>query len=97
VAKKSKANLTPTLAADSVYKPSLYLDLEGKDVTMVKELKVGETVEFCVRGKIRSLEQRQRTDEKGKEKTTGSISLENYEVELMEEEANEFSKLAEDD
>lgn len=84
-----------------VYKPSLYLDLEGKDVAQIKGLTVGEEVQVLVIGKVRSLEQRERTSDygpdKGKTKTTGSISVEEYEVQILEEEDNEYVKMAEDE
>lgn len=95
MAKKSKGNIG--LVATDTYKPRLYLDLQDKDVTMVKDLKIGEETEFCVRGKVVSLEQRERSDQDGKNVKTGSISLENYTVEPMEEETNEYTKMSDDE
>lgn len=95
MAKKVKEKYNSPLAtAPGEYKPRLYLDLEGKSVKELEGLKVGDVQEFCVRGKIVGLEERTRTDEKGKERVTGSIQLEGYEVESMEEESNEFDELS---
>lgn len=77
------------------YKPRLYLDLEGKDVSQVKGLTVGEEVWCLVKGKVVGLEQRERTDSEGTLKKTGSIQLEGYEVDVLAEEPNEFIKMAE--
>jgi hypothetical protein len=79
------------------YKPSLYVDLEGKDVSQVKGLTVGQKVQMLVEGTVRSLEQRERSDEDGKMKKTGSISIESYSVDVLGDEDNEFKKLSEDD
>lgn len=100
MAKKStKTKIVDSCCAPPIgeYKPRLYLDLEGKDVAQIKGLKIGEEGEFVVRGKIVSLEQRERQDEKGGKKMTGSINLEGYEVEVMGEEDNEFTKMSKDD
>jgi hypothetical protein len=97
--KKITAECCPPAMVD--YQPSLHLDLEGADVKQLDGLKVGEDVEVLVRGKVKSLEQRQykRMDEKGKEKevTSGHISVEGYKIQVLEEESNAFSKLAEED
>lgn len=95
--KKTKINKVPTLGMVDSYKPRLYFDLEGEDVSQVKGLTVGETASFCVTGKVVGLEQSERTDEKGKMRKTGSIRLENYSVELEEEEDNEFKSMADED
>ena len=91
--KKTKV-IDSCCAVPGEYKPRLYLDLEGQDVVKIKGLKVGDEGEFVVRGKIVGLEHRNRTDEGGKEKTTGSIQLEGYEVAVMGEEDNEFKEMA---
>ena len=98
MAKVKKSKVVDTCCAPTCdYKPRLYLDLEGKDVAQIKGLKVGDEGEFMVRGKIVGLEQRERTDEDGKSKTTGSIQLEEYEVDIMGEELNEFKKIADEE
>ena len=100
MAKSKKTKVMDTCCAPTCdYKPRLYLDLEGSDVAQIKGLKVGDEGMFHVRGKIVGLEQRERKDEgtDGKSKTTGSIQLEGYEVDVMGEEDNEYKKMAEDD
>lgn len=99
MAKTKKSKVVDSCCASPIgdYKPRLYLDLEGKDVAQIKGLKVGDEGEFIVRGKIVGLEQRNRTDEGGVEKITGSIQLEGYEVDVMAEEDNEFEEMAKDD
>ena|SRR3990167_1679290 len=100
MAKVKKTKVMDTCCAPVCdYKPRLYLDLEGSDVAQIKGLKVGDEGMFHVRGKIVGLEQRERKDEgtDGKSKTTGSIQLEGYEVDVMGEEDNEYKKMSEDD
>ena len=84
---------------DAPFKPRLYLQMEGKDVKQLKELSVGEEVEFLVRGKVVGINQRQRTayDDSKRTINSGDVDLENYSVELVENESNEFSQLAEED
>jgi len=78
------------------YKPRLYLDLEGKDVSQVKGLTVGEEVWCLIKGKVVGLEQRERSDSDGEMKKTGSIQLEGYEVDVLAEEPNDFVKMADE-
>ena len=77
------------------YKPSLYLDLEGtKQVNQIEGLKLGETVQILVTGTVRALEQRKSMryrDGKEKEVETGHISVEGYNVQVVEDEAD-FAK-----
>lgn len=86
--------------ADVGYKPTLYLDLEGQDVSQVKGLTVGEEGVFVVKGKIVGLEasERSHTNEDGKteNRKTGSIRLKEFRVEVMGEDDNEFGELSED-
>ena len=82
------------------YKPQLYLDLEGQDVSQVKGLAVGEEVMVHVTGKVVGLEQRERKDDgtDGKSKTTGTIRLEGYRVKVMgDADSNEFEDMSEDE
>lgn len=100
MAKKTKvvdSCCAPTHAGD--YKPRLYLSLHDKQVAAIKGLTIGEEVELMVKGKIVALSQRERQDYDNKEKKvkTGDIDLEDYTVEVMGEEDNEFKKLSEDD
>lgn len=87
-------------AAVGDYKPSLYLDLEGKSVKELEGIQLGEEVQVLVKGKVTRLEQRKSMryrKDKEVEVETGSISIEGYEVAVVEDEKNEFTKLAEDD
>ena len=95
-AKKTKVMDTccPSLAGD--YKPRLYLNLQDKQVATIKGLTIGEEVELCVRGKVVALSQRERKEGE-KSVKTGDIDLEDYTVEVMGEEDNEFKKMSEDD
>lgn len=98
MAKSKKTKVVDTCCSPiGDYKPTLYLDLEGKDVSQIKGLKVGEEGEFVVKGTIVGLEQSERTNEDGKNKTTGSIRLKDYEVDVMGAEPNEFTELDKDD
>ncbi len=100
MAKKTKAkNVVDTCgcpAAIGDYKPRLYLDLQDKSVEELKGLKIGEDVEVMVKGRLVELSQRERTEGKDKVKT-GSISLENYELMVVEDDQNLFAKLAAED
>ena len=95
MAKKAKAEVTAAMVGN--YKPRLYLDLEGKDVSQVKGLNVGESIEVLVTGKVVALSQNERSDiDDKKTRKTGSISLEGYRVQVLEEEDNEYTKMAKD-
>lgn len=104
-AKKTKPKVikseccAPAMPGD--YKPSLYLDLEGaKQVNQIEGLKLGEKVEILVTGIVRALEQRKSMryrDGKEKEVETGHISVEGYQVQVLEEEKNAFTKMADED
>jgi len=99
MAKKTKAkNVVDTCGCPAVgdYKPRLYLDLQDKSVEELKGLKIGEDVEVMVKGRLVELSQRERTEGKDKVKT-GSISLENYELMVVEDDQNLFAKLAAED
>lgn len=98
MAKKVKKEYAPQAVAGSP-KPCLYLDFQGKDVAQITGLKIGEEVEIVVRGKVKGLSQRERPDYDDDKKVvkTGTIDLENYRVQVLEEETNVFAALAEDD
>lgn len=101
--KKNQVGEALSAPAGLDYKPSLHLDLEGADLKQIEGIKVGEEVEIIVRGKVRrvSQEKRQRYDyEKNKqagEVHTGTISIDNYSIVRVEDEKNEFVKLADDE
>lgn len=98
VSKIVAAECCPAPSGD--YKPSMYIDLEGSDVSEIKGLKIGDKVELLVTGVVRGLSQRKSTryrNGKDVEVTTGSIDLERQSVEVLEDEKKtEFEKLAED-
>lgn len=98
-AKKTKVVDSCCPTPCDTYKPRLYLNLQDKDVAQVKGLTIGEEVELVIRGKVVGISQRSRKDYDDPEKTvkTGDIDLEDYTVEVMGEEDNEFKELAEDD
>jgi hypothetical protein len=77
-------------------KSRLYLSLEGQDVAQIKSLAVGEKVQILVTGTIKGLSQRERHDYDDAKKTvkTGDIDLEDYNVEVVGDEENEFTKMA---
>lgn len=60
------------------YFPSIYLDVVALDV--LKDLKVGEEVTVVLKGKLRSVEQREDYDDP--KKLRGSLSLKEYEVSI---------------
>lgn len=77
----------------------IYIDLEGQDTAQIKGLTVGQKVQILVEGTVKGLSQRERQDYDDPKKTvkTGDIQLENYSVEVLEDEKNEFTKMAEED
>ena len=93
---KGKSVVESCCAIPSPCPASLWIDLEDKQVKELKGLTVGEQGQFLISGKIVSLEQRERSDEKGETKLTGSIRVEEYSVEVLEDEENEFTKLADE-
>lgn len=93
--KKVKAEMTAPMAMD--YKPCMCIRLEGTDVKQVESLKVGEKAEFRVTGTVKGLSEDSRMDMDGKKRTSGSIDLEDYKVEVLEDEDNEFTNMANDE
>jgi hypothetical protein len=77
-------------------KSRLYLSLEGQDVAQIKSLAVGEKVQILVTGTVKGLSQRERVDydDSKKKVKTGDIDLEDYRVEVVGDEENEFTKMA---
>jgi aspartyl-tRNA synthetase len=65
-------------------------------VSKIKGLAIGEDGAFRVTGKIVGLSQRERK-ENDKTIKTGSIELENFEVEVLGDEDNEFTKMSDED
>lgn len=95
--KKVKQTLKCEPCAD--FKPRMYVSLEGQDVAQIKTLQVGDEVELKVTGKVVGLSQRERPDynDSSKTKKTGDIDLEDYRVEVLEDEKNEFSNMADEE
>ena len=60
------------------YSPSIYLDVIALDA--LKNLKVGEEVTVVLKGKLRSVEQRESYDDP--KKLQGNLSLKDYEVSI---------------
>jgi hypothetical protein len=79
--------------------PRLYIDLQDQDVKQIGGLNVGDEVELRIRGTVKGLSQRERADYDDASKTvkTGSIDLENYTVEVMEDEKNDYTKMADEE
>lgn len=80
--------------------PCLYLDLQDQDVKQLGDLNVGDEVEILVKGTIKGLSQRERQDYDNVKKTvkTGSIDLEKYTVQVVEDEKdNLFTEMAKDE
>ena len=98
MAKKVKKEISAPVGP-SDYKPCLYLDLQDQDVSQVKELNIGDKVEILVTGTVKGLSQRQRQDYDDPKKTvkTGSIDLEGYKIQVLEEEDNVYTKMASED
>lgn len=97
MAKKAKVTMAAPAAIDSI-KSRMYVDLEGVDVKQLTGLKVNDQVELLVTGTVKGLSQRERPDYENpnskKTRKTGSIDLEDYRVQVLESENNEFSKMA---
>lgn len=99
-AKNVKAEIGCPAISD--YKPSLYLDLEGKDVKELGDLKPGEEVQVMVIGTVKRVSQEKRMKWMGdgkseKEVTSGQITIDDYKVVVVEDEKNEFIKMANSD
>lgn len=78
-------------AAPSDYKSRVHLDLE--DASQLKGLEIGQVVTVAIKGKVRSLEQRQHWDDP--KRIVSSICVE--QDDLVIKGKNVFEELAEDD
>lgn len=99
-AKQIKSECCAPAAVD--YQPSLYLDLEGRDVKQIEGLKLNEEVQILVTGRVKRLEQRKSMRYQGegkadKEIETGSISIEGYKVQVVADEEDFATKNGVDD
>lgn len=81
------------------YKPRLYLDLQDQDIKQLKGLSVGDKVDIVLQGTVKGISQRERQDYDDSKKVvkTGSIDLEDYTIQVVEDEKNEFVKMADED
>lgn len=79
-------------ASTAMSKPSLYIDLEADDLDMLKKHKIGDEIVLVIRGDLTSISQRK---DPGDKEASGSISLQDYDVELGDD--NVFEKLADDE
>jgi len=79
--------------------PRLYLSLHDQQVAQIKGLTIGEEVTLHITGKVVGLSQREHQDHMDEKKKvkTGDIDLENYTVDVMGEEDNEYKKMADED
>lgn len=105
ISKKVKGTAVTAPLGDVVggYKPSLHLDLEGVDVKQVEGIKPGEEVQVIVTGKVRRVTQEKRSrydyekNQKGPEVHTATIQIDDYKIVQVEDEKNEFVKMADDE
>ena len=74
---KTKA-VVKACATPAGYSPSIYLDVIALD--SLKDLKVGEEVTVVLKGKLRSIEQREGYDDP--KKLQGNLSLKDYEISI---------------
>lgn len=74
------------------YSPTVYIDFD--DLEEVKGVSVGDKVSIVLRGTVRSVDMRESCE--GTTKVTSSISLKDFEAEIVDD-SNEFSKLADDE
>lgn len=93
---KIKSKKTMDCCIPSSPEQCLYIDLEGKQVAEIKGLEIGEKVQILVEGKIAGLDQRE-SNYDGKSRQTGSIRVTAYEVTILEDEDNPFTKMADDE
>jgi len=82
------------VAAPSMPKPRLYIDLQPSDFDLLQKFKLGETATFIVTGKVVGLEKRE-NEYDGEKKQRGCVDLEDYKVKSAP--ASEFTALSEDD
>lgn len=89
MAKKAKEN-SSEVERPYKYEPRLHVDLGKKDLSLLKEVKIGQTVSMVIKGKVVALSQRE-DEEYGPE---GNVTLKGYAVEKIDNGV--FSQLAED-
>jgi len=96
MAKKSKAKVSSKESCCAVgscdYSPTLYIDFD--DMKEVKGVCVGDEIRLVVKGTVRSVEQREGYDDK--EKARASVSLKDFEAEILDA-STQFDSLLDDD
>lgn len=94
MAKKTKVSSKAKdgLLASCEYSPAIYVDFD--DLKEVKGLSVGDTVRVVIKGTVRSVEQREAYD--AKDKVRASVSIKDFEAEIITDE-NQFDSLLEDE
>lgn len=73
-------------------KPSVYLDLEADDLDILKKKKVGDEIVLVIRGDLTSISQ---SKQAGDKEASGSIRIEDYDIEISDDSV--WAKLADDE
>lgn len=89
---KKKLSSAP-LAAECTYSPSVHLDF--KDVGELKDLTIGDTVRVVIKGKVKSVEQREDWDDP--KKVLASLSIKDFEATIVTDSSQFDDLLDEDD
>lgn len=79
-------------AASIPYSPTLYIDFD--DLNEIRGLVVGDEITVVVKGKVRSVEQRESYEDP--RKVRSSVSLVNFEAEIANDD-NQFADLMDED
>lgn len=74
------------------YSPTLYIDFD--DLKEIRGLAVGDEITVVVKGKVRSVEQRESYEDP--KKVRSSVSLTNFEAEIVNDD-NQFADLMDED
>ena len=90
MAKKKVSSKTQVgcVAADCTYSPSVHLDFA--DVTELAGLTVGDEVRVVIKGKVKSVEQRE--DWENPNKTRASLSIKDFDATIVSD-TNQFDDL----
>ena len=95
MAKKKKVSSMKencVVGADCSYSPTISVDFEKAEE--ISGLQVGDTVRVMIRGKVRSLDQRE--DYSDPKKILSSISIKDFDAEIITDET-QFDSLLDDD
>lgn len=92
MAKKRKIKKAEIVAPSTMEgTPSLHLDLESDELDILKNKKIGSELVLVIKGRLVSYSHRVSA---GSDETTGSVSLEDYDVEIGDNSA--WDKLIDD-